>query len=55
MNSRAVYRLIDELEPTKQDPDVVRPVTSYAHVPIALAWFLGCLLLVARRFTQRIA
>lgn len=51
----AVYRLIDELEPTKQDPDMVRPVTSYAHVPIALAWFLGCLLLVARRFTHRIA
>lgn len=50
-----VYRLIDALEPTEEDPDMVRPVTSYAYVPIALAWLLGCLLLAARRFTRRIA
>ena len=51
----AVYRLIDALEPTEQNPDTVRPVISFAFVPIATAWLLGCLLLVARRRTPRVA
>ena len=50
-----VYRLIDELEPTEQDPDRVRPVISFAYVPIGLAWCLGGLLLILRRFTERVA
>lgn len=49
-----VYRAIDQLEPTEQDPFVVRPVISYAYIPIALAWCLGCLLLIARKLKGRI-
>ena len=49
-----VYAQIDQLEPTEQDPDTVRPVISYAYVPIGLAWCLGCLLLLARALALRI-
>ena len=52
---KRVYEQIDRLEPTEQDPDTVRPVISYAHLPLALAWCLGCLLLLARAFRIRIA
>lgn len=50
-----VYAQIDQLEPTEQDPDTVRPVISYAYLPIGLAWCLGCLLLLSRRLGARIA
>ena len=50
-----VYRAIDQLEPTEQDPDTVRPVISYAYIPIGLAWCLGCLLLIARKLKRSIA
>ncbi|MCY4200116.1 MAG: VWA domain-containing protein [Gammaproteobacteria bacterium] len=50
-----VYKQIDTLEPSEQDPDTVRPVISFAHVPIALAWCLGCLLLAARALSLRIS
>ena len=52
---QSVYEQIDQLEPTEQDPDTVRPVISYAYVPLALAWCLGCLLLLARALRLRIA
>ncbi len=50
-----VYEQIDALEPTEQDPDTVRPIISYAFVPIGLAWCLGCLLLIARALSLRIS
>ncbi len=50
-----VYRVIDQLEPGEQAPDTVRPITSWAYVPIGLAWCLGCLWLVLRRFTPGVA
>jgi len=50
-----VYEQIDALEPTEQDPDTVRPVISFAYVPIGLAWCLGCLLLIARALSLRIS
>ncbi len=50
-----VYKAIDRLEPTEQDTDTVRPVISYAYVPIGLAWCLGVLLLIARKLKKSVA
>lgn len=50
-----VYQAIDQLEPTEQDPDTVRPVISYAYIPLGLAWCLGCLLLIVRKLKRSIA